>query len=628
MRGHVQRAEHLRRLQARPWKSELAGMLKEQFAFGLLSAAQAQIYAHAAVRDHGESSPGELIELASIGSEGRHLNHCHRDLLIILRKIEAPSPTAFSLLQKKKRGLLQAETSTNHAMQLPSDIVSHLYNHYPKGFARRFLGTESVTDARVALLAFWDGVPNADPRKALILRKYRSICDFAAEADLWGRLVPLALHGDGVPVAGQSFEAITISGILGRQLSSADAKIFISGTLSQCKSRSTSSQFWSNIVLALQVLAEGKFPTEDLDGDTYVCGPQAARAGANIAGGLMFVIFMIRADLDFLANSLQLESSTGAGGMCCWCKANNLEEPLDDWAVAFDLEAASWSDLSPIARWRHSTWTCHEDWLRWKGGINNVHPVFTLPGVSVFSIMADVLHTLDLGVTKAALGNLLYEVCYGRGLLGGIDPDARLSIVWSFITRQYRSRKTPAQLHGLTINMFVDKSRPHAQQPFLSGLAKAAISRHLVPILRDFWQENYDASLLEHRQILGMLDALVSIYESFHVDTFMLSADQVRSLQQSVDDFLDRYRWLHAQSGAFRWAEYPKFHGLQHIRDQAACQNPRWGWTYIDEDWMSLAKSLCRSCLYGTASHVAMPKLVEKWTLGFFARVARQEAGE
>ena len=86
--------------------------------------------------------------------------------------------------------------------------------------------------------------------------------------------------------------------------------------------------FWDKLVWALMVLAEGRHPSEDFDGDVFVDGPRAELAGTDIAGGMIFVVWMIRADLDFLANSLKLENCNGAGGMCVWCKANNLEMPF------------------------------------------------------------------------------------------------------------------------------------------------------------------------------------------------------------------------------------------------------------------------------------------------------------
>ena len=134
----------------------------------------------------------------------------------------------------------------------------------------------------------------------------------------------------------------------------------------------------------------------------------------------------------------------------------------------------------------------------------------------------------------------------------------------------------------------------------LGGLAKAAISRHLVPILTDLFRTSHQPASLEDRQILHTLEALDAIYQSFDTEEYALTVEQVATLQTSVRDFLHHYRWLSVSSGAFRWQEIPKHHVLQHIALQGAHQNPRWGWTYVDEDWMGLIQDISQSCLSGT----------------------------
>ena len=173
--------------------------------------------------------------------------------------------------------------------------------------------------------------------------------------------------------------------------------------------------------------------------------------------------------------------------------------------------------------------------------------------------------------------------------------------------------------------MFTKKSAPHSTRPVLSGLAKAAITRKLVPILADLWEEKHTAASIKDRHILGALRNLEKFYESYDCDDYMLSRAQRRALQGATDNFLLHYRWLHANSPSHRWVEIPKHHILQHVAAQAQLQNPRWSWCYIDEDFMGLVKDLCGSCLSGAPAFKAMPKFVGKWTAGYFARVVRQE---
>ena len=383
--------------------------------------------------------------------------------------------------------------------------------------------------------------------------------------------------------------------------------------------------FWSTLLWAFLALAEGRYPTEDWEGEIFADCVEADRASKHFAGGMLFVTWMVRGDLDFFANSLGLENSNNAGGMCVWCKANKCELPLEEWAVAFGHVSAPWNDISPDAMWRRTIWSSHDDWLSWHGGDTQVNPIFMIPGVSVFTIVPDCMHIVDLGVTKAVLGNVLYEVCYTPGHSDGVDAESRLHDLWSFIVRQYRAKGSSSQLHTLTLNMFTDTSAPHSTLPLLSGLTKAAIARHLMPILADFWRERHRPAYFGDMQILNMLNALESFYDAFDVSEYLLPAERVATLQRSTDEFLQYYRWLHVHSGTHRWQELPKFHGMQHISLHACYQNPRWGWVYLDEDWMGLIKDICQSCMNGTASHKVVPKLLKKWTYGFFGRVLRQE---
>ena len=370
MRGHLQRAAHFQILHGRPWGSKLAQTLKEQFAFGLISATKAQMYALAAVQDHEleefarRGSPGELEQLARIGASGRYPNHCHRELLDIVLGPDAPPPKIFRLPQKRMKGLMHPLADTHHTMQNPCDVIGKLHSAYPKGFARRFLGTDDPASAPRILSEFWNIVPNHDPRKQSLKRHYRS--RFATEAEMWRNIVPISIHGDGVPVASQSCEAISLSGILGRPLATIDAKILVSGMLSSCQGASTKTDFWDAVMWALIALTEGRWPREDEHGVEYVDGDEAVRAGTTFAGGLVFAIWMVKGDLDWFANGLHLENCNSKGAMCVWCKANTIEA-LDEWAIAFDHRCLPWNDISATAAWRDTVWADEDAWRIWRG---------------------------------------------------------------------------------------------------------------------------------------------------------------------------------------------------------------------------------------------------------------------
>eukprot|EP00969_Alexandrium_andersonii_P359739 15453865-Alexandrium_andersonii.AAC.1 len=119
--------------------------------------------------------------------------------------------------------------------------------------------------------------------------------------------------------------------------------------------------------------------------------------------------------------------------------ANTIEEETNQWAVEFNVPCGPWNDLSPEAVWRTTLWTNIKEWLHELGGKQRVHALFLLPGTSIFSLMADVLHVFDLGVTHHVLGNVLWTLSFvAKYFPSAPTPAGRLAILWARITQHYR----------------------------------------------------------------------------------------------------------------------------------------------------------------------------------------------
>ncbi len=314
----------------------------------------------------------------------------------------------------------------------------------------------------------------------------------------------------------------------------------------------------------------------------------------------MCVVWQIVGDMDWYGKTLGLE---GASDMfiCPWCKANNVEA-LDDWAIAWAVQPSPWNDLSLGAAWRGTVWSSAQAWLREHGGLEQLHPLFLLPAVTIFTVCADVLHIVDLGVTHHLLGNLLFELVYiGRPSLGGDNPGERLDRLWMRIVAQYRHRRTPTQLSNLTRSMLCHEKAPWSYYPLLTNRVKAAESRHLVPALLDIWRDVRVPALVAYQKILTCLESLDRFCQILASTEYALPLGQQTDRMRSIDTFLLNYRWLKAQVGAaFRWHEVPKLHYCIHIGIQTHFGNPRWSWTYPDEDCMGVCKDVCEACTSGT----------------------------
>ena len=84
----------------------------------------------------------------------------------------------------------------------------------------------------------------------------------------------------------------------------------------------------------------------------------------------------------------------------CWrCKANCSDIP--------------WTDTSTAAAWRTSRYRTSELLARQTEQGISVNPLFSLPGFSVELICIDVLHSMDLGTTQDAIGNLFFDLVVG-----------------------------------------------------------------------------------------------------------------------------------------------------------------------------------------------------------------------
>ena len=391
--GHQQRAAGLQGV--RQQVSRLARWLKERFAWGLMHATTVQHTAHLAVEDHSQS-PADLIKLAGLGAKGKYPSHCHHELVGLLQKeTKMPEPMAIVVPMKQAKRKMIGDGSpevvdTETSMVLPYEVFSYMYHQHPNAWASRFAGVKEMADVPAALARFWQQVPNADPRKGDLLRAFRQRPG-GASADIWQRAVPIAIHGDGFPVGRINMEAISWSGMLGKAESTIDQKILVSGMINKCKADTTQGIWWPAMLWGFRVLQSGNFPTLSLDGDAFPMGSeQSNQAGQPIADGFFCVLWTIKGDLEWVANGLQLEH-TGGYFPCSWCQANRSSDSDDMRACAYGIPARPWYDYSASAAWRSSVWSSVSDWRSAHGGLEQMHPIFAQPGISIFNLQADVL---------------------------------------------------------------------------------------------------------------------------------------------------------------------------------------------------------------------------------------------
>ena len=125
--------------------------------------------------------------------------------------------------------------------------------------------------------------------------------------DFMCRAFPIAIHGDAVPCTKRmSLDTTSWSSCMTHmQMPTVDAKWLITGVLNRCAGPSTKAALWNHVIALLAPLLMGVFPMKDGAGAD---SPEAAYAGLPLCGCFLFVVWMIRADMDYLANYLDLEN--------------------------------------------------------------------------------------------------------------------------------------------------------------------------------------------------------------------------------------------------------------------------------------------------------------------------------
>lgn len=405
MRWHEAEQEH----RSEPSSSHnLYSLLISKWSWGVFSAPLVQELADAAVRD-GCEDPA-LKSLASIGSGGRFPGNCHRDILNIVPPTHAHK--ALSKFQvsiaQRPHGFLEVE----HSLLLPHELFHIIYTHHPETFASGILGGGSDT-----VELFWHSMSDhpgytEHPVKGRPEHKRKA--------------VPIALHGDGVPVSGvgkswsKSMDAYSWTSLLSR---GPTAKVlFLIYIMSpkmvvKMEGRNFMEEFFKRLRWSLYWLFLGVFPLRDHRGVPFPPGSSdARRAGQPLAAGYFGVLWSLRADLDHMAKAYKFPFWNQAEP-CGLCRANRTDKP--------------WTDAKTNAAWTNTIWETRP----WKEAAAR-HMLFELPGAGPWLFIPDIMHTLHLGVYSYFLGSVL-ELLVTQVLPRGVE--ANLAMVWERVKAEYKA---------------------------------------------------------------------------------------------------------------------------------------------------------------------------------------------
>jgi hypothetical protein len=542
--GHKQRAafrERVEQAQTPPVaKSQLFWFLVELWSWGLMSASMVQRICFKAYQDglsHHEIKAG-----AALGSEGRHPGNIRAELLRLVGRSAPDRPVVAKadIPVRIRRGTSFGLKITQQAFMLPHQMINTVYTNFQRAWRERILGPDGAQSS------YWDNLNPLDPR--------RRECGVFNKPDYRRWAIPLAFHADGVPTTKKdSLDVYAVHSLLG-QGSSLELKLLMAAIfkalMSSDATHDSRSALWKVLSWQIRILDSGSYPYADWEGRPYT--PEMLEynlRGQPFAGGYYFPIMEVKGDWEFLCNQLSLEHWNSAQP-CPLCRC---DRGLARGVFNFTAEAEWKGTLyKSSAEWS----ACHED----------RHPIFRLPNVNIFSVIVDVLHCVDLGVTAHVVGNALYYMATTDMLpcAGGLEQ--KTQYIWNCIQAFYAAHGrdwTKAGINRLTPGMFT-KEKGHTNTfPSLRGM-KAAESRQLVEPVMYVFETHYRRDVHPEGHILLAIKNLWRFYTlTDKAHGRYLPARRVLDCKQSVDELLLHYNacndWA-VRSAKHMFNFTPKFH--------------------------------------------------------------------
>ena len=580
-------------------RSQLAHMLLEMWAWGEISAYRLQQMAEAGVHD-GIGHP-DMRKLASLGTNGKHSGNCHRDLTRYLDKIvHMPEPVPMTIP-------LKMDDDNVNIVDIPllplHRLFAHMAQHWPLEFEARVTGPPS------ALQDFWNTVKPQDPKfvawqGALQQRpEYKTKC------------IPLALHGDGVPVfKGKSMYIVSANSLLGTGCSM-DQKFFMCGYWGHLlnknkvdKTLDTEDNVWRYIQWDLEALWSGTFPLTDADGRHWPRGSQEAKdQGKPLASGYFGVPWILKADLEYYANVMHLEHWSRGHNPCCKCKVDRDQFPWTDYRLVGD----------PRVQWSEP---------EWRAAHPHCHRFFNILHCGLHAVVIDIMHTMSLGVAQHVGANVLFELVWSAIPSGTLQQ--KLMEVWCSVKEYYSVNQVRTRVSKLTLAMITDTQRPQKVYPHLATKAKE--TEWLCRALETIWPQYMNKNIDVHCHIMRTLSLVVDIYTLASTDGIFHSDIDSLAIMDAVHNLQAHYNWLAKWAedrNLRRWNTVYKHHMIGHIAEDSQWLHVRAGATYMDEDFMGRMKTVAKKCTGGTALYKLGATVIVKYTRGLYMRWSSRASG-
>ena len=590
--------------------SKLARRLIEEYEFGYISAVQVQRYASDAAADGLDNVV--IQKLANLATHGKFKNKIAQDLDKFIEQYLAPIkkfvPEAFEIGLKITKGPKAGIELVKQYFVLPHLWFAFVYKHFRPAYVKYIAGT------RENIASFWEAIDHSDPR----FKSFPCLRDPAYK----NKTIALMLHGDGVPCTNNgSLDCLSVESVTAKlggmnSTSTTDFIYLMTGVMTQSmivaddksKFQLTKHAIMTPIIDSFKILETGEFN------------------GELICGGDQFVLWATKGDADFYCNFFDLPGHWASIHPCTSCPAH--KDPSNpDYHLNF----------SESAGWKTKLFDTKTKWMDHCKFMGKRMNALMMPrdqgglGLALIAFCKDVLHAIDLGVTKHINGNVIWHFVFSDII--GPDRNTNIILLWNEIQNLYRDRGTSSQFGHISISSFTDPGSPNASYPLMGG--KGAENRHLIPILATIFESHMRPAIAYERIIHRLLRAMEQFYlliDHRNADGSLpvaLPFDIVTQVKSVGDEILTFYSFLaeHAVAdGKLLWNKVSKHHTLWHICDECGLLSPRFGWAYSNEDFMGKCSKIGFSCRHHGPPAYRSKFILSKYTTGMTLRLLHQSS--
>ena len=216
-------------------------------------------------------------------------------------------------------------------------------------------------------------------------------------------------------------------------------------------------------------------------------------------------------------------------------------------------------------------------------------------GLRLENVMVDVLHTVDQGVASHIIANVLWIMAVVRAVFGSGTQKEKVQHLFRHMGKWYKRVKENTRVAG---KLTVERIRTSSDWPKLK--AKAAATRHLAKYALELMRTHGNGSA-DDLALTTVCELLVRFYEILESESQFLCASakaELPRLGQRLAELYARLADTALRNDERLFKMVPKFHLWEHLTEQQALEygNPRYWWTYGDEDLVGLMIEIADSC--------------------------------